>query len=117
MHRPVIMLLPRPNPRKVSSLAALGILASKQYKVLLETIYFLDADINLVKVMHSYDVRGKQTEIPRVEAAYIVFGDEAKERAKALGVRFFYLPELKSLAPKKELVKARNFVYNYQEER
>jgi len=89
LHKPVIFLGDKPNPRKNISLG-IPFVGTPSYKIILEWIYLMDLDLNLVQIKNAFTLRGEPVELGDLTGkCVIVFGQDAEDRLKELGVKSY----------------------------
>jgi hypothetical protein len=98
MHKQVILIGDRPNPRKNVDLKV-PFVGTPSYKVILEWLYRMDVDITRVSTRNAYTVSGRNQllNLPQdlSQVKIVALGDNASERLKEEGLplkSWFVLP-------------------------
>lgn len=121
LHQRVMFVGDKPNPKKNVSMDV-AFVGTTSYKTLLDWVYKMDLDLNLVSMLNAYDVQGQPQVLPSDIRKYkvIALGEECVSVLnKVPGLVFFKLPHPsglnKSLNNKKQLserlVKCRKWIY------
>ena len=121
IHQQVLFISDRPNVQKNVS-HDVAFVGTSSYKTLLEWIYKMQLDLNVVEVINAYDIQGNPRSVPSDIKKYkvVALGDEAATACqKVPGLTYFKLPHPSGLNRKlndvktlnERLAKCKKFIY------
>lgn len=118
MHKPVLFLFLKPDPRRSVSLEVPAV-GHRFYKTLLDAIYRMDLDVSRVELAYATDVRGLETKV-NLDRKVVAIGKQVGEVLQRKGKFDYYqfpaIDNSKKLLTS-ELLKCKDWIYETVKEK